>query len=257
MKNSLYFLDMIKKRVKKLTRKKWEPTRVQLERAWTWKKRGRTNKFIAEKLGSTLSKYQKVLSIFRLYYVQKEKEDKHKSDTRKYVSTKNVSDIIAAKGKNYKAGERKLEIKDIDLEILRSYVICGFSKEKIAGFLGITRGTLYTYSKEFPHIKHILEHAQKEATAGVMQSLLMMTKDRMVDDTAVASYLGDISTKKIKKSVPASFPAVKHYLANTLGWGSEPRKETANNKGAILQMLDKMANNDEGEDDAEEKETDD
>ena len=67
----------------------------------------------------------------------------------------------------------------------------------------------------------------------------------MVKDTVTASYLGQITSKKIKKRQGASERMIEHYLANRAGWSKEPKPEKSNNKGLILKMLEDM--NDENE----------
>lgn len=228
------------------TRKKWKPTTKQLESAWKWKKRGKTNKEIAEKLGSTLGKYQKALSDFRSHFTRKKKEERNSTVRSTLLHKKNMAEVAASKGRNYKAGERKLKVSDIDLDVLRSYVICGFNRDKIAGLMGVTRKTLWGYAKTFPDIQFILDNAQKEATKGVMQSLLKATQGGVIEDEHVSNYLGEITKTKYKKAIPANVTAMKYWLTNTIGWGSEPKSEKSNNKGTIIRMLDNMANHEEG-----------
>ncbi len=223
-----------------MSKPKYVPTKKHLEIAWRWKKHGYTVEQICAKLHITVKQYELNRSTFNGYYKQSKILETHASHREKLVALKHIDDLPVEKGKFYRDGETKLDEKDIDLELLRAYVLCGYTREKIASLFGITRTTLYHYCNRFPGIKHVLENAKAEATAQVMGTLLKMTQDREVDDTAVASYLGDIYTQRIKKTVLANPNMVRYWLANNLGWGSEPRPEKSNNKGALIAMLDKL-----------------
>ncbi len=228
-------------------RKKYIPSQRDLDRAWVWKKRKKTSKEICKKIGISPSQWELSRSIFNSYFGQQKKLEKHKEQVKRHTHRDTVNDIQLKKKKNrsYKRGESKLEITDIDLDQLKAFVVCGFTRERIADLLGITRSTLQTYSKAFPHIKDVLDNEMDRATSGVVKSMLKMTDDRMVDDTVYASYLGEIFTDKIKKHVPANGNMVKYWMANKAGWSTEPKPLKSNNKGLIIKMLDDMANHDD------------
>ncbi|NJR75359.1 MAG: hypothetical protein HC773_20415 [Scytonema sp. CRU_2_7] len=216
-----------------------------------WLKRGngksakKTAVQIADKLNITLMQYMNARKDFNRYYKQFKILDIHHEQLKKHTHKRDIHDILHSKVRrdtspNFKDGETKLDISDINLDVLESYVICGFTRERIASLLGITRTTLYWYAKQFPHIQDVLDNARDKATTKVVTSMLSMTQDRLVTDTAVSTYLGKISTKTIKRHAPGNANMIKYWMANNAGWSSEPRPEMQNNKGLILKMLESM-----------------
>ena len=134
-------------------RKKYVPTRNHLKKAWTWKRKGETVGFICKKVGITVSQYRMNTHIFNSHFKQMKKTEKFLMDKKTFL---NIDDIKLKKGNMYKNGETKLLLEDIDLELLRSYVIAGFTKEKISQLMGISRTTLYQYKDRFPEVKNII-----------------------------------------------------------------------------------------------------
>ena len=66
----------------------------------------------------------------------------------------------------------------------------------------------------------------------------------MIDDTAVASYLGEITTAPYKRAIPGNVGAIKYWMANAHNWTNEGKPERQNNKGLILRSLDEAMNGD-------------
>jgi hypothetical protein len=150
-------------------------------------------------------------------------------------------------GANHKAGELKLNPEDIDLDVLKSYVVCGFNRDKIANLLGISRGTLWGLQKKDKDIADVLTKSIEETAADVLRNgLLMLTKEHKLRDTHFASYQGEIFTREYDKKFRPHLGAIKYILANTIGWQSETKPTTPNNKGAILRMMDEIANHEDG-----------
>lgn len=214
---------------------------THLRRAWTWKKKGLTKKQICEKIGIKVSQYEANTQAFNSYFRRCKQREKLESDTT------GVSETVHKKPPVYKNGEVKLNVDDIDVDVLKSWVVCGFNREKIASLLGVSRSTLFNFLKKHPEVERAMDNAVQDVVSDVFKNgLLKLTKDHSIPETYIGHYQGDIVTKKIRRNFRPHLNAIKYLFANTVGWSSEPRPQASNNKGAILKMLDEMAN---GEDD--------
>lgn len=233
-------------------RKKYEPSDRNLRTAWRIKKRGGTIQDIIQKLKIGYGQYERSRAVFNAYFAQQEKAEKFKKSTRGRGKAGKAS---TKTGANYKNGEKKLKPEDIDLDVLKSYVICGFNRQRIAELLGISRRTLLTISKESEDIADTLNKASDEMAADVLRNgLLTLCKEHELDDTYFASYQGDIFTRPYKKKFNPNLGAIRYLFANTLGWQSETKPQAPNNKGAILRMMDEIANHEDGVGPEEEQE---
>jgi hypothetical protein len=217
----------------------YTPTRQDLRKAWTVYKNGGKPKDIWARLGISSKKYANNRSIFASYFERQRKLLQFEKAQR--VSTKKAR----SEGLNCKEGERVLTPDKIDLEILRSYVVCGFNRGKIADLLGVSRTTLYTFAKENPKVQMILDNALQQTAAEIMKDgLLRLCRVHELPDLISSNYLGEIRTKAIKKKFNPNITAIKYVLANTIGWASEPKAVSDDNKGDILKTLDTLMNDD-------------
>jgi len=226
-----------------MIRRKYIPGKRDLGKAWTIKKNGGTKAEICKRLKIKISQYEGNTQLFNSYYEQRSLEER-----RKNVSTGKACKVYKKPPVNLKNGETKLDVNTIDFDILRSYVVCGFNRETIAGLLGVSRSTLYTFINKYPEVKRIFKNGEKEVLADVLKNgLLRLCKKHKLPDTHFASYMGEITSMKTKKYIDPSISAIKYLFANKLGWSSEPKNSSTNNKGAILSMLDEIHNDDEKE----------
>lgn len=235
--------------------RKYEPDRNELKKAWRVKRRGGTERDVIQKLGIGPGQYERARAIFNAYYRRQKLLENNRSVKRR--PGKAVKTPTKTSGPNYKRGEQKLRPEDIDLDVLRSYVICGFNRDKIAGLLGISRTKLYLLMKESKEISDVINRSIEETVADVLKNgLLVLCKEHELPDTHFASYQGDIFTKDHKKKFRPHLGAIKYLFSNTVGWQSENKPKTPNNKGAILRMMDEVANHDDdvGPEDADQQE---
>lgn len=230
-----------------MSRQSYEPSKRDLSKAWTVKKNGGTKRDICKRLGITMGQYERHTQTFNSYFAQRRNIEKFRRDSRKPAKR------AYKKPPNMRNGECKLTMDNVDLDVLRSYVVCGFNKDKIAGLLGVTRSTLYTFTKKHPKVQRIFDHSDEEVLADIYHNgLLKLCKEHELPDMIHASYRGKITTMNVKKKFNPSLNAIKYIFANKLGWSSEPTGKKSNNKGAILKMLDELANGDEDEEEKEE-----
>ena len=224
-----------------MTRPKYVPSKRDLSKAWTVKKNGGTNLDVCKRLGITHGQYIGNLQLFNSYFRREKLALKRTIDTKR--PAKNV---YKRKPPSYKNGEKKLSLDDIDLDVLRSYVICGFNRETISGLLGVSRSTLFCFIRDNPDVNHVFNYGEKEVVSDVInKGLLRLCKKRKVPKIHFASYLGEITKEHYKEVLEPNLGAIKYLIANKLGWQSEPRPEASNNKGAILKMLDAINNGEE------------
>ena len=230
-----------------MVRKKYEPTKTDLRKAWRIKQNKGTVADICSKLKIGFGQYEHNRHVFNTYFEQQKLILKNKIAAR--CPGKGVKSRAQSKfsGPNYKSGEHKLTAGDIDTDVLKSYVICGFNRDKIAGLLGIGRTKLHMLAKESQQIDDILNKSVEDTAADVLRNGLMtLAKEHTVPDTHFASYQGDIYSREYRKHFRPHLGAIKYILANTLGWQSEAKPHVPNNKGAILRMMDDIANHEDG-----------
>ena len=217
----------------------YTPTRQDLRKAWTVYKNGGKPKDICARLGIRHPQYANNRKAFAQYFERQRKLlqfEKAQKVTIKKITGETI---------NCHDGERVLTPDKIDLEILRSYVVCGFNRGKIADLLGVSRTTLYTFAKENPKVQLILDNAMQQTAAEIMKDgLLRLCRVHELPDVISANYMGEIFTKSIKKKFNPNVTAIKYVLANTLGWSSEPKALSDDNKGDILKTLDTLMNDD-------------
>lgn len=225
-------------------RPKYRPSQIQLRKAWRLKKKGKIVKEICKALKISFSQYELNRSVFNSYFVQKKKEEKWDLDSKRTGLGLKRSTKRSA---NYKKGEFKLSASDIDLDQLKSYVICGFTREKIAELLGVTRNSLHNICKRSPKIAKILTTSKEDAAADLLgNNLMRIAKVHSLPDTHFASHQGDIYSREYTKYFNPNLGAIKYIMANTIGWQSESKPIAPNNKGSILRMMDDIANHEDG-----------
>lgn len=232
-------------------RHKWIPSKADILKACRIKSKGGTAKDICQKLGIGFGQYEHNRHLFNSHYEQFSKAEKFKNDLRA-PSPGAVKVPPKFSGTHCRGHEQKLRPKDIDLDVLRSYVICGFNREKIAGHLGISRTKLYLLQSESPDIEYILTRGQEAAAADILKDGLMrLCKEHKVKDTHFASHQGEIYSREYDKRFRPHLGAIKYLLSNTIGWQSESKPKALNNKGAILRMMDDIAGRDDSSTPAE------
>lgn len=230
-------------------RKKYTPTDRQLRIAWNIKKNKGTTADICAKLKIGRGQYAGARSVFNDYFIQSSRKEKFSKDRIKPSRAVTLQTPTKKTGAYYKGGELKLKPDDINLDVLKSYVICGFNREKIATLLGISRKTLLDLSKKSPDVYRALNNAKEELAADVLQKgLIFLTRKHKIKSTHFASYQGEIFSKSFYKKFRPDLGAIKYLMANTIGWQSENKPTPPNNKGAILTMMDEIASMDSTED---------
>jgi len=209
------------------------PSEKILARAWKWKKKHKTVKEICEKINISFSQYSQNTKIFNAYFEQLRKHELHEGQIQSLKQDDSRD--------SYKNGGTKLIIEDIDLEVLRAYVIAGFNRDRISQLFGISRGTLVNYAKKFPSIKETLDKARDEMTSKIVEALTKRAVGYRYKEECASNYKGAVSVVTLKKYSHGDVSAQKYWLANTERWATEPQSSSSNSKGLILETLDKLA----------------
>ena len=228
-----------------MARPRYIPSKRDLSKAWTVKKNGGKKKDICSRLKISGSQYELSKRAFQAYFRQRSTAEKFKVDVVGVSKAAHKNKKV-----NMKNGEVKLTVANVDLEVLQSYVVCGFTQEKIASLLGVSRTTYFDFLKNNPDVKRVVDNAVDDTLSDVYRNgLLKLCKKHKLPGIIHASYMGEIETKDIEKHYNPDLGAIRYLMANKLGWTSEPRPESTNNKGAILRMLDDINNGEEHQDD--------
>lgn len=223
-----------------MSRPKYVPSRRDLSKAWTVRKQGGKRVDICSRLGITDRQYSLNIAAFKDCFRREKAKLKWSKDAKAPANN------IFKTGPAYRHGECILDPGNVDLDVLRSYVVCGFDREKIASALGVSRSTLHSFAKKHPIVQRILDHADEDVLADIYNNgLRKLCVEHELPDIVHASYMGEITTKNVMKKFNPSLRAIKYMFANKLSWATEPTGKKTNNKGAILQMLDELNNGEE------------
>lgn len=209
------------------------PNEKHLRIAWRLKRKKGTIRHICDRLKISLWSYNKHKQVFKLYFLQRADEDRRKFNRKNFGIT----------GPCYKKGEKKFTPDKVDLDILTAYVMCGFTREKIAYLFGMSRDTLLHLMKKDKEIERILTSGT-ELMAGkiIKNGLLHLCKTHKVPALHHASYQGQIYSQEYDKIIEPNLGAVEFALTNMVGFSSKPKTNTADNRGSIMQMMDDIAN---------------
>lgn len=204
-------------------RKKFVLTQALLNRAWKWKAQGLKEPEIKKKLKITDGQWNKhrhtIVNHFKKQAASAAREDSQRS---------------------------KPKLANVDLDKLRAYVIAGLKFTEIAKQFNMSASLFSSYRKDFPIIQEIIDTARNDVAAGVANDMVLGARDREVIREAVAFFKGKAIKKAYKDVIPGNFQAQKHILNNFLpeAWSNDPQPRTSNNKGAILEHLDRVMNDD-------------
>ena len=133
---------------------------------------------------------------------------------------------------------------DEGLEELTKLSREGKTFDDIASRFGITRMTLYTWSKKNEKIRNALAEGRKCANDRVESSLYEQCFDRKVEE-AVIEYdsLGNPIRRTVKvKVIPANARAIEYWLSNTSEgkWKARQQLELMGNRDAPIIFVNDM-----------------
>lgn len=233
-----------------MARPKFIPTNAQLRKAWAMKKQKKQVKEIAAALKISPQQYSRARPMFNDFYIEQTKKERLNA-----IKKGIPEDILRTQPKkrgrkknpNPLRGPEEWEESDFDYDMIRAYSVLGYSHETIAQLLFMSPACLYKYRKKYPLLDYTIKNGKKEISAKMVKNIQIQSTDRMVDDTAVASFQGNISTQKIQRHAPGSSQLIKLWMTNQENWASEPRPESKNNKGLILDMLSRLTDDDGGD----------
>jgi hypothetical protein len=213
-------------------RKKFEPTDRVLARAWKIKQKGKAN-------GGTQRDICRVLGISKTTY------QVHRLTFDRYF--RRMANAALAGKKGNPKGNTKLKLEDIDLELLRRLILTGFSLERCARVLGIHRDTLRKYRRIFPEVREVVDNALDQDTAEVMQALGQRARGYRHSAVHFSSYEGLVTATPYTKQYAPDTEAARLILANRIGFVRDVDSQQSNNKGRILEALDSIMQDEDGD----------
>lgn len=209
----------------------WKPKKRDFERAWKLYQKGRSNggsqKEIAAALKISLTTYRRNLKAFRDYFRD-----------------------MGRGSRGRPKGDRKVDPRDIDLDMIRKFLLTGYSYRDIAKWLGIHEDTFREYRKEYEPLRHICDTAVMEDTAEIFVSLGQRARGFEHDAVHFSSYQGDVTETEYTKKYPPDTEAARLILTNRIGFKRDVDPQGENNRGAILEALDALM--DESDDEGDE-----
>lgn len=225
------------------------PDEKDLRKAWRMKTSNKTIAEISKALGISVGQYARARDRFNDFFKRKMKAERikfHKQGLPEELLRKEKKKPGRKKKPN-PFGAEDLKENDFDYDMIRAYSTLGYNHKTIARLLMLSPSSLLKYRKKYPLLDHVIEDGKRQISAQMVKNMQVQAADRMVDDTAVASFQGNISTQKIKRHAPGSPQLIKMWMTNEEGWSSEPKPEAKDNKGLILKMLGALTGDEEEE----------
>lgn len=207
----------------------WSPSKRDLALAWKLRKRGKRN-------GGTIPEICKALGISKSTY------NKNRKTFEKFFRAKEREPTGKPRGRP--EGTTKLDISEIDLNLLTKLALTGYTYEEIAETLGVTADTLRKYRREFPEVREALDFAVRKDTAEIMAKLTERAKGYSHAAIHFSNFQGDVSATPYTKHYPPDTEAARLILANRIRFVRDVEPQATNNKGRILDALDKLMQED-------------
>jgi len=212
--------------------KSYKPSSADLKKAYNLYKKGYTNKDIAKELGISYSTYQKYKKIFAKHFKQSENEEAVK-----------MSGTVSQGGTN--KGKRKLTIK------MRENVLdClshDLSVDVAARIVGVAKSTIYEWCKEYPSFKRLMDSAREKSVLSIKKYLFKAAKGGYVTELRVKELynkMGELigtEHNTHRKYISPSVAAQQFILVNKEKWSHDSQGGGSNQKGKILEALEKMS----------------
>lgn len=142
------------------------------------------------------------------------------------------------------------------LEKLKCFRVCGYSLDKCARLLGISRTTLYRYQKDFPEVASAIDDAMDINIAEVTSALLNRAKGMKVKRKHFAHHQGEIYSEEYVETVLPDVRAINSFLLNNKkGWriNDTQAAQFEETEGILLKAIkSRLPKPDQGDSDGEE-----
>jgi len=138
--------------------------------------------------------------------------------------------VTRKSGNQFERRAREITLTPELLNTIKELSVAGFTKDKIACVIGVSRDCLYKWRDKYPRVKEALEYGKDLATGKVVMSLLKRATGMSMPDTYFAQYLGKIITAPRKKHLPPDVNAIELWLRNNAGWKSDGSMQNDSNK---------------------------
>lgn len=213
-----------------IKKKRYTPTKQHLLKAYKLYKRNFRIKDIIIKLGISKNRWTKHKEIFFQFFRQEDERIELEE--------------LRNRGRGRPKGQRKLT-----LEKRRKILDClenDMTIELSARIVGVHRDTIYAWCKEYPEFKRQMDIAKDKGIQNVKKMLGKSAKGGYVIEVTTKEYLDkndNVISKEVqkkKKHVKANVTAQQFILVNRAGWVHDSEGKKTNNKGEILDALEKM-----------------
>jgi len=130
----------------------------------------------------------------------------------------------------------------VNEDSLRMLGICGYSVRKAATLIGVAHNTLRDYLKEHPILSDAFFNGAELADAEVMIALKQRACGMQQRKVKFASFEGEITDQReYYEDLAPDTAAASMWLINRKRWTRDSEGVKADNKGKILEALDKMS----------------
>lgn len=207
----------------------WKPTKEQMETAYQMWKAGKTDQEISDEFCISFITYYRNRVLFKRYYRRKE-----------YVLNKQAI--------GRPAGSQLDNHPLLKAQVLRAFAIAGYSMNQVSKLIGCSVSTLSTWLMRHPSMKDIFTYASDYADMQVTSALKRRACGFKVKKKQFATYQGAITDNvDYEEEVPPDTNAATIWLVNRRGWKRDNESSRMDNKGKILETLDKITEIDEEE----------
>jgi len=214
--------------------RKYKPSHSDKIRAYRLYKKEGTQKEIAIHLGISLVALKGAWDSFEEFFERKEASLKVK-----------LSRIPVGRPK----GDRILDgFPLVNAETLHMLAICGYTIPTAAKTIGVAHNTLRTYLAEHPDLQQAFQSGAAIADSEVMMALKARACGMSLKRVKFATFEGAITdSQDYLEDLPPDTSAAAMWLINRKRWTRDSEGAKADNKGRILEALDKLTETPESE----------
>ncbi|OGU55468.1 MAG: hypothetical protein A2V66_11875 [Ignavibacteria bacterium RBG_13_36_8] len=224
-----------------MPRIKWVPNKKDFKTAYNiYVRDGKTQDDIYDALGISEITYRKWKYRFKqefkkFDFVNHEMSRKRKEELKE-KKHQQKKELLTPRLLTLSLRKRIIEMLENDLSI-----------EQIADICRISVFSIYHWRKHIPGFRQEIEYAKSFANIKVKKALKKRAIGMQIIDkveTKIYNKNGRLITRIEKfrnRELPPSVGAQTFYLINREGWKKDSDTDISNNKGAILDIIDKMS----------------
>lgn len=208
---------------RKVGRTAWKPSYMDKLTAYRMHKEGKTD--------------QEITNYFCISYMTYFRNKVMLESFYRRMESRNVQKSRQGRPKGSMLDNNPL-LKD---DVLRAFAIAGYNITQVSKIIGCHHGTLSEWLSRHPSLKDIFVYGKEMADVEVINALKKRACGTKVKKTQFATFQGMISDSEIyEEEILPDTQAATIWLVNRAGWKRDNEASRTENKGAILETMEKL-----------------